>query len=674
MALSSPGIGSNLDVNSIVSQLMQVEQQPLVDLTTKESSYKAKLSAVGGLKSSLSTFQNAVQALSNVTKFQTMKVTAADSSIATATGTASANPGSYALEVSKLAQAQKLVSAGQASSSTAIGTGVITFDFGTIDVGAGSFDSTTGKYTGASFTTNGSGTKTVTIDSTNNSLAGIRDAINKAGIGVTASIVNDGSTSPYRLVLTDTNTGKTNSMKISVSGDAALQTLLNHDPSGAPAAQAFSETISAQNAEFKVDGIGVSKSSNTVTDVIPGVTLTLAKTNAGSPTSISVSRDSAGITTAVNQFVAAYNQINQALTSVSAYNASTKQAAVLNGDATVRSIQTQIRGVLSAPVTGDAGAPTTLTTLSQIGVALQKDGTLAVDNAKLQNAVSTNFADIAGLFAATGASSDSLVTYSAGSDKTKAGTYALNVTRLATQGKVTGQAAAGLTIDGTNDTLQVKVNGVATTVSLTRMTYASADALAAEVQSQINGAPELSAEGITVHVAQTAGVLTLSSDLYGSGSNVSITGGNGLANLLGAAPVETSGVDVAGTINGVAASGAGQFLTGGTGDATEGLKIQVTGGSTGDRGTVSYTTGYAYQFDRLIDSFLGSNGAISTKTDGLNATLKSIGDQKDRLNDRLADIEQRYRAQFTALDTALGQMTQTSTFLTQQLANLPKIE
>lgn len=669
MALSSPGIGSNLDINGIVSQLMSIEQQPLVSLSRKEATHQAKLSAIGNLKGALASFQTAVKALAESSKFQAVKVSAADATIASTSGSSAAKPGTYALEVTKLAQAQKLASAGQASTSTAIGVGTITFDFGTIS--GGTFDSATGKYTGASFTSSGIGSKTITIDSTNNSLAGIRDAINKGNIGVSASIVNDGGTSPYRLVLTEATTGKTSSMKISVAGDAALGTLLNHDPAAAPAGQGFSETVTAQNAEFKVDGIAISKATNTVTDVIEGVALTLAKTNAGSPTNITVTRDTASVTASVNQFVQAYNQINQTLTDLSSYNATTKQGAILNGDATVRTIQTQLRGILTTAVGGDAGA---YTLLSQVGVAVQKNGTLALDSSKLQKAMDSNFSDIAGLFAAVGKTSDSLVTYTGSAAKTTVGSYALNVTQLATQGRSIGQSAAGLTISATNDTLQVQVDGVTASITLSQAVYANAAALAAEVQAKINGSSTLSAAGASVKVTESAGVLTILSNKYGSASNASVTGGNGQTSLMGATPTTNAGVDIAGTLNGVAATGSGQALTGVVGSPSEGLKLLITGGSTGARGTINFSKGYAYQFDKLVDSMLESAGPINSRTDGINASLKSLEQQKQRISDRLVNIEKRYRAQFTALDMAMASMTKTSSFLQQQLDNLPKIE
>ena len=664
--ISSPGVGSNLDVNGIIQQLMSVEQQPLVLLAQKEASFQAKLTAIGNLKGALSSFQTSVQALSDISKFQAMQVNVADTTIATATANTTAAAGSYSLEVTKLAQAQKLVAAGQSSTATAIGVGTITFDFGTIS--GGTFDATAGKYTGSTFTTNGNGTKTVTIDNTNNSLAGIRDAINAASIGVTASIINDGSATPYRLVLTDNNTGVANSIKISVAGDVALQTLLNHDPGGAPAAQAFSETVTAQNAAFKVDGISASKSTNSVDDVIPGVTLSLKKTNTNSPITVSVAQDTATVTASINQFVTAYNQINKTLTDLSSYNTTTRQGAILNGDASVRTIQAQIRGLLSQNIAGGASA---YTVLSQVGVSIQKDGTMAVDGSKLNSAISTNFKDVAGLFAAVGKSSDSLISYTGSTSATTSGSYDLNITRLATQGTTTGNAVAGLTIDNTNDTLQVLLDGTTATIQLTQKVYASADALAAEVQSKINGASAFSSIGSSVKVTQSAGILTMTSQRYGSGSSISVTGGNGQTNLLGSA-TNVLGLDVAGTIGGKAATGSGQFLTGASGTSVEGLKLLITGTSTGARGTVNFSKGYAYQYSQLLTSILDSTGPVSSRTDGLNASIKSLEDQKDKVSARLATLEKRYRAQFTALDVAIGNMKKTSDFLTQQLASLSK--
>lgn len=666
MTISSPGIGSNLDVNGIVAQLMRVESQPLIGLAKQEASFQAQLSAYGNIKSALASFQTAATNLSDPARFQSVKATSSDATIFAATATSSASPGSYTLEVSKLAQAQKLIAAGQTSTSTAIGVGTVTFDFGTIS--GGTFNAATGTYTGATFTSNGSGTKSVVIDSTNNTLAGIRDAINKAAVGVTATIVNDGSGTPYRLSLTSAATGQTYSAKISVAGDAALATLLANDPAGT---QNLSEKVTAQNAALTVDGVSISKSSNTISDVIQGVTLTLNKTNVGAPANLAVAYDTAATKTLVQGFVKSYNDIQATLGSLSAYNSSTKQGAILQGDFTVQSIQARLRSTLNSALTGVSGS---YTTLSQIGITFQKDGTLAADDTKLQAALNTSFKDVAALFAAVGKSSDSLINYTSYTSKTQPGTYALNVTQLATQGNTVGSAAANLTITaGSNDALNVTVDGISTTVTLAAGTYATADALALQVQSAINGASAFSSAGLGVKVTQAAGVLTIASSTYGSTSIANITGGNGRTGLLGAAPTVMAGLNVAGTLNGATATGSGQYLSGATGDNTEGLRVQVTGGITGARGSISFSQGYAYKLQKIADNLVATDGAIASRTDGINSSIKQVGARRDALNLRLADIEKRYRAQFTALDTLLSKLTQTSGFLTQQLASLPKI-
>jgi flagellar hook-associated protein 2 len=665
-SITSAGIGSGLDVSGLVTQLVDLERRPLVILDKKEAAFQAKLSAYGSVKGALSAFQTAVRGLRDVSKFQVLTATPADTTVLTVSASSAAAPGSYAIEVTKLTQAQKLVAAGQASSTTAIGNGTLTIDFGTIS--GGTFDAGTGRYTGASFTSNGSGTKTVTIDGTNNTLAGIRDAVNVAKIGVTASIVNDGGASPYRLTLSSDKMGKANSVKITVSGDAALSNLLAHDPA---ATQNLSQTVTAQDAEFKVDGVSITKSSNTVTDVIAGVTLNLLKTNAGGSTTLTVARDTATVKASVGAFVKAYNDVNKTLKDLTAYNADTKTAAVLQGDASVRSIQSQIRATFTSALVGVNGA---YTRLSDVGVSFQKDGTLAVDSVKLQSAIDSHFDDIAGLFAAVGKASDSVIAYAAATDKTQPGAYAVTVTQLATQGTVVGSAAAGLTITAvSNDTLNVIVDGVSATVTLGAGTY-TASALATEVQSKINGVSAISAAGSSVTVTQSGGILSITSNRYGSASAVGVGGGNGKTNLIGATPTETAGVDVAGTIGGVAAGGSGQFLTGATGSAAEGLKLQVTGGATGSRGTVNYSRGYAYQLDALTTTLLGSSGPVTSRTDGITRSVKDLDNQREMLNRRLVSIEARYRREFTALDSLVARNRSISDFLTQQLASLPKIQ
>lgn len=661
--ISSAGVGSGLDVNGIVSKLMAVEQQPITNLNKKEAAFQAKISAYGSLKSALSGFQGVLLGLTNASSFKSITATPADNTIVTASASSIAVAGSYALDITQIAKAQKLVATGQTSATASIGNGTVTIDFGTIS--GGTFDTVTGKYTGASFTSNGNGAKTLTIDASNNSLTGIRDAINAANIGVTATIINDGSATPYRLSLSSGSMGQSNSMKISVAGDAALGNLLGQDPVGV---QNMSEVVTAQNASFKVNGVTVSKTSNTVTDVISGVTLNLLKPTT-STTSVTVAQDSGSVQTSVSSFVKAYNDLNTTLKNLSGYDAAAKKGGVLQGDSTVLQLQAKVRSILTTSVSNTSGA---LTNLSQIGVSFQRDGSLALDSAKLSSAISSNFSDIASLFAETGRATDSLISYTSSTSNSKVGTYGVNITALATQGSLTGSAApVSTTITaGVNDALDVSVNGTATSIILAAGTYTAAT-LAAELQSKINGSTPISSAGLAVTVTQSGGAFTLTSSTYGSTSAIAVTGGNGLTNLLGT-PTQSFGVDVAGTIDGQFATGSGQSLTG-SGNA-EGLKILVSGGALGARGSVSFSQGYAYTLNSFATSLLATDGALNTRTSGITNSITSIGKQRDALTARLVGIEARYRTQFTNLDTMLSSMNQTSTYLTQQLNALQSLK
>ncbi|OIR08467.1 flagellar hook-associated protein 2 [mine drainage metagenome] len=660
-ATSSAGITTpSIDVAGIVSSLMQVEQQPITTLNNQISSYNAKISALGTVQSALASFQTATQGLNNLT-FNSFSATSSNTAALSATASSIAKPGNYSLTVSQLAQAQNLVVAGQASATTAIGSGAsttLTFDFGTIS--GGTLSTSNGTYTGASFASNGSATKSVTIDSSNNTLSGIRDAINAANIGVTASIINDGSASPYRLVLTSSATGVANSMKISVSGDATLGSLLSEDPAGT---QNLSQTSAALNANFTVNGIAISKASNTVGDVVPGVTLNLAATSA-SPINLGIAPNTSSVGTAINGFVTAYNDAVKAIQSQTSYDPTTKTAGTLQGDISLSIIQSQMAAMLTTNIGSN---PNGLTNLTQIGIGFQKDGTLAVDSTKLNAALNTNYQGVANLFIAAGNATDSLVSYTSAGSTTKAGTYGLNITQLSTQGTAVGSTAAGLTITtGTNDTLSLTLDGTSTSVTIPAGTY-TASALATQLQTLINGSAPISGAGKSVTVSQTAGVLTFTSSSYGSSSNV-LVGGNAASNLFGT-PTQTTGLDVAGTINGLSATGSGQILTSSLGDS-QGLSVAIQGGATGSRGTISYSQGLSSLFSSQITAMLGIHGPIASETTQFNSNISDAQNQINALNAKIALDQTNLTNQYAQLDAMLGSMNSLSSYLTQQLARL----
>jgi flagellar hook-associated protein 2 len=245
------------------------------------------------------------------------------------------------------------------------------------------------------------------------------------------------------------------------------------------------------------------------------------------------------------------------------------------------------------------------------------------------------------------------------------------VSQLATQGSLIGQGAAGLTIAaGSNDTLSVTLDNINASITLTPGSYASATALAAEVQTRINGTTAFTSAGSAIGVsADGNGLLSLVSSRYSGSSSVSLTG-NAASTVLGGSGTATQGTGLIGTINGVAALSSGQTLTGATGDATEGLKITVSGGATGTRGNINFSRGFAAQLDQLAARFLGENGTLTARTDGINSSLKKLGDSQLREQTRLDTLQAQYQKQFNALDSIMSKMNSTASYLTQQLAAL----
>lgn len=360
MAISAAGMLSGLDVDGLVSSLMSIEQQPLVNLQSKQSSFNSKLSAFGTLKSAVATFQTAVKNVSG-TALETLTATSSKTEavgVSTTKGSG-ATAGTYSIEVSKLAQSDKLVSAGVAAGATFAAAG-----------------------SSMAITIGG---KTTNLTLTDGSLASLSNTINKANAGVTATILNDGTND--RLVITGNDTGTANSVSIAASGSLA------QFATGTGSTMTKSQT--AANAEMTIDGIAVSKPSNTVTDAIKGVTLNLAQTNVGNPVKISLTKDISTVTKDISAFVDAYNTLATAVNRQTAYNATTKSAAVLNGDAGARSILTGIRAELGKAVSEAGG----LKTLSDIGIAFQRDGTLKLEKPeKLKTALETNFEGVSSLF------------------------------------------------------------------------------------------------------------------------------------------------------------------------------------------------------------------------------------------------------------------------------------
>ena len=466
MPISSAGIGSGLDVTSIVASLMNVERQPLAAVAKQKTDYQSQVSAYGTMKSTLSTFQTAVQALSSPAKFNAQTVTSGNPAVFTATANGSATLGDYAVTVSQLAKSQKLAMAGVANTTDVIGTGTLTISFGTFT------PEVLVPPTPSSFTANAAKTDVIiAIGSSNNTLAGVRDAINASNSSVSATIVNDGTTN--RLVITSKDTGEVNSLKISVADDdtnnvdAIGLSQLAYDPQAAVGSgQNLTQMQAAKNAILDIDGIAVVKASNTIADAIEGVTINLLTTSNSLSVNLGLTTNQDKIKESVTAFVDGYNKLNDSLRNLTKYDETGKASGALLGDATARSVINQIKSVMTKTISSG----NTINSLSQIGVSFQRDGKLALDATKLATAVTTNFSDIATLFATSAKATDPLIAYSSSTSKTLAGTYAVEVSQLGTTsvnaaGNINGVAATGAgfnLIGATGDAsqgLSIKVNG-----------------------------------------------------------------------------------------------------------------------------------------------------------------------------------------------------------------------
>lgn len=669
--ITAAGVGSGLDIESLVTQLVAAERSPVESrLVRRDALITSELSAFGQFKGALSAFQSKLGDLTAISSFGRRTGVSSDSDILEAVSDGTAVNGSYDIAVSQLAKAHSLASGSFSSSDEVVGTGTLTIRFGTTDYTSPD----PGPEAYNSFAVNPErGAATIEIDGSNNTLAGVRDAINAADAGVTAAIINDGS--GFRLLLSSEQTGLENSLEISVADAGDGNDL---DASGLSAlafnsaAINLSQTVAAQDAAFTVNGLLINTPTNSASDIIEGIDLTLKDVSGTAPITVSVEEDKESLKQLVSSFVDGFNSFMQTANSLTVYDAATGTAGALQGDFSVRSIVDQVRQVLSNTVAGFNGP---FSSLSEIGIATQSDGTYALDSAKLDTVLEENFDDLVGLFAAVGLPTDSTVGYLSATEDTTVGSYAVEITQVASRGQLLGGVAGfPLDIDADNDNFTIKVDGITSgSISLTQGNYASGELLAAELQSRINGDSALAQAGARVEVLFNVDHFEITSAQYGGSSTVEVLAidNNTTAELGLSIAAGVTGANVAGTIGGVVALGSGKQLTGGPGSAAQGLTILVEGGATGPRGQVDFSRGIAYQLNALVSGFLDSDGILDTRTDSLQERADEIDDQREVLERRMEALEARYRSQFTALDTLLSQLQSTSSFLTQQLASLP---
>ncbi|MCS3607313.1 flagellar filament capping protein FliD [Erwinia rhapontici] len=361
-SISTLGIGSGLDLSTLLTQTETAEKGALKPITTQQTAFTAKLSAYSSMKSALETFQKANTKLNNADLFSSTK-TVSTSSAFSATTSTGAVAGKYSIAVSQLATAQTLTTAVQTSNTTALATSDSTISI---------------KLAGSDKAVD------VKVSAANSSLTGIRDAINKADTGMTASIIKTGDGS-FRLSLSSNETGKDNAATISVAGDSAVQSLLNYDGT---AGGNVTQSVAAQNAMLKVNNVDIENSSNTISDALEGITLNLTAETTGSQ-SLTITKDTSSASSIISDWATAYNTLQDSLNALTKYtkvDAGTDQDTsngALIGDGTLRNIQSQAKSLLT-----NASSTSTFKSLAQIGITTDPTtGQLTTDKTALDAAL-----------------------------------------------------------------------------------------------------------------------------------------------------------------------------------------------------------------------------------------------------------------------------------------------
>ncbi len=368
-SVSSLGVGTGIDLSSLLSKLVAAESAPITLLDARQTSFKNQLSAMGRIQSAVQTLADAAEAIATESGFKGFSASVADSDYASASATGYAAPGTFSLRVEQLAQANKLLS----SVAPSVSAGTLTLELG--DISGGSFVAK-------------SGSSPVVVNFTGSTIEELRAAINDADAGVTATIINGAS--GKQLLLTSDETGVENTLRITGGGGLSG---LTYDPI-APSA-AFTEKSAAQNAEALLDGVLVSSSSNTLSEVMTGVSLTLTKAHdpldTNDATTLTIGSDADGMSERVQAFVTAWNDLNTLSKSLTKYDTTTQTGSVLTGDGTVSSVNNKLREVLfSSP----SGISTAFPTLADLGISLQADGSLELDESEFATAIATNLSGV----------------------------------------------------------------------------------------------------------------------------------------------------------------------------------------------------------------------------------------------------------------------------------------
>jgi flagellar hook-associated protein 2 len=655
------GLVTGIDTEAVIQGLLQIQQQQIDRITARKTLAQQRRAAFQSLEAQVLALRTQAGKLARTqnSPFQARSASVSVESALIATAQPNAAPGVYEVRVNALARAHQVASQGFSDRQSPITQGTLTLRVGNRPP------------------------VTITIDESNNTLQGLADALNASGAGVSAAIVQDGTGStPYRLLLTSRTTGTAGAISLennlAPSGGGAVQPSFDFDNPVQAAANASTTLGSGPGA------ITVESASNEVKGLIDGVTLNLLQADPARAITVRVEADVAAGTAAVQDFVDAFNSTLDFIANLTKFDAATGQSGLLLGDRTVIDIQQQLRAAVLDVVPGVSLRANRLTA---IGISVNDQGRLTLNASRLQDilngrvdGVTAN--DLQKLFALDGTSTHPAVSFVLGSTRTeaRAAPYQVDVTQAAERAAVTAASplAPSVTIDGTNDTLQLTLDGAAVEVALAHGDY-TPQQLADLLETTINAHPSL--VGRQIAASLTAGdELVLTSLSYGSSSQVTINGGSLVTTLGLAVGQSDAGVDVAGTflVDGVAepASGRGRLLTGAPENrSTADLQVRVslTPGqvTSGPEADLTLTRGVGARLDRLIGRMLDSqSGLFTSVTRRFDDTIDSLQQSIDRQQASFDRQQEALAKKFQAMEAAIAQLQSSANLLSAQLASL----
>lgn len=660
--ISALGTGSGIDSNKLADQLTEANKAVQAQrLTSQKTLLETQISDYGLMRSSLSKLESAAAALGSADTFNAKALSIPDTNLIGITKLdAKATAGSYQLKVEQVAQAQSISSGTFASMTAPVGKGTLTIRLGEWNAAVNDFEVDATK-TGAP----------IVIDDTNNSLTGLRDAINKANIGVTASIVSDGGS--YKLLMT-AKSGAKNEIEITAVEDV-----------GAPGLASFNFNETTRNltqqqegldAKVRVNGLLVSRESNQITDVVDGLEFDIFASSLTETISVTITEDKATAEKVIRDFVTAYNTFKTEMEKLVGFDAEAKDYGSLHNDSLAKNLMKSVRNVLATSV---PGLSSDFNSLSSMGIRTKLDGSLEIienqENLDFRAAIDKRFDLVRDIFVPKTSSSAADIEVTKFSANSQPGSYDVVITQQPSKGNLTANdVALAFPIDttGKDYSFTFSLDGV-TSSSITLPSakiYASGAELAAEFQSLINLDSNIKAVNANVAVSFVANKLVFVSDAYGSSSKVAFTAvGADMADLGIAVGAGTTGTDVGGTVGGVAAFGYGNVLLPGIGSKAEGLSMTVQPGATS--GTITFSRGFAGSMTSLVNDFLKTSGLIKERETNIGKDITKVEKDEEALNRRSEAYRARLMAQFQAMESIVRSLNSTGDFLDGILDRLP---